>query len=55
MNIFFARFETTDFIQECTLELETLNSRNPMTLQLEDIRKELAKESIQRELLVVTR
>ena len=28
MNIFFARFETTDFAQERALELETLNSEN---------------------------
>ena len=28
MNIFFARFETTDLAQERSLELETLNSEN---------------------------
>ena len=45
MNIFFARFETTDFVQERALELETLNSENrhPITLQVEEVRKELAK------------
>ena len=44
MNIFFARFETTDFAQERALELETLNSENghPITLLVE-VRKELAK------------
>ena len=44
MNIFLARFETTDFVQERALELETLNSENghPITLQVEDVRKELA-------------
>ena len=44
MNIFSARFETTDFVQERALELETLNSENehPIILQVE-VRKELAK------------
>ena len=45
MNIFFARFETTDFVQEHALELETINSENehPITLQVEEVRKELPK------------
>ena len=45
MSIFFARFETTDFVQKRALELETLNSENghPITLQVEEVRKELAK------------
>ena len=43
LNIFFARFETTDFVQKRALELQTLNSENghPITLQVE-VRKELA-------------
>ena len=45
MNIFFARFETTDFVQERALDLETLNSENghPITLQVEEVRNEIAK------------
>ena len=37
MNIFIARFETIDFVQERALESETLHSenRNPITLQVE--------------------
>ena len=45
MNIFFARFETIDFAKERAPELEILNSENGhlITLQVEDVRKELAK------------
>ena len=45
MNIFFAPFETTDFVQERALDLETLNSENghPITLQVEEVRNEIAK------------
>ena len=39
INIFFARFENTDFVQERALELEILNIENghPMTLQAEEV------------------
>ena len=45
MNIFFARFKTIDLAQERALEFETLNSENrhPITLQVEEVKKELAK------------
>ena len=41
----YARFETTDFVQERALELETLNSENghSITLQVEEVGKKLAK------------